>query len=59
MILIPTILTIVFIMLMFRPTENSSSLLGDTVEMMIRGFYLIPISVTWALYFGILLLLKQ
>jgi len=52
-VIIPWVITIIFLLLMFRPTRDSGGYLGDSFEMMGRLFYTIPISITWAIYFAI------
>ena len=53
---IPGILTIAMVCMILRPYKSS----GDyDFGMVMRILWLIPIAIVWAVYFGIMLLLKK
>lgn len=54
---IPLVLTVVFMVLMFRPLEDNSDY-GVAVEGLLRLFWLIPILAIWVIYLGIMVVLK-
>lgn len=53
---IPTIITVIFLFIMFRPYHTSH--MYDFGQIF-RLFWLIPICITWVIYFWIRLCLKK
>lgn len=53
--IIPVLLTAFFVGMMLRPWKST----GDyDYSFIIRGFWLIPACLVWAVYFGLLVLLR-
>jgi len=53
--IIPTIITIIFLCLMFRPLtpEARGGYFGGSLDALFRTFWFIPILVTWVIYLAL------
>jgi hypothetical protein len=54
--IIPAFLTIVMLVIMFRPCGSGGGMFN--FEPLVRLFWLVPISVVWLIYMGIMLWIK-
>ena len=50
---LPWFITIILLCLMFRPIKNSGGDFGGSFYALFRLFYIVPISITWTIFFAV------